>query len=204
VRESDVPGDPRIDEDGASPWRRRRQVRVAKILCEEGAVRRRGRRARRPGVGERHGVCWTARLRSSPVRAAGWAAPHALPVREGGRGDRGERPRWRAPTAPAAATRWPTRFVKEIQAAGGQAVANYELGPRPSRAARASARARSTRFGKVDILVNKRRHPARQDAGQHRRGVVGHRDPGAPEGHLLRDPPRLHAHEEPRPGRRGS
>jgi len=128
-------------------------------------------------------------------RAAGWAAAHALLFAKEGAAivvnDLGWRRRRRAP---AAATRWPTRFVEgDPGPRGGQGRGELRLGFRDrSRGGGEHLQKRrgSTRSAKVDILVKQTPAFLRDKTLVNTdEASWGHRDPGAPEGHLLRDPP---------------
>ena len=79
--------------------------------------------------------------------------------------------------------------VAEIQAAGGEAIANHDD------VTDFDAAKRAGRLGGRDLrrparAGEQRRHPARPDAHQHDRGGVGRRHQGAPQGSLRPDAPR--------------
>ena len=73
--------------------------------------------------------------------------------------------------------------VAEIEALGGEAVANGADVADFEQAAAMVQQAIDT-FGGLDILVNNAGLRPRPDAGEHLRGGVGRRDPGAPQGSL--------------------
>ncbi len=106
-----------------------------------------------------------------------------------------------AATARAPISAPPQQVVERDQGMGGEAVANGDDVSNWEQAKRMIDQAVSA-FGKLDVLYQQCRHPARPHAGQHDRGRVGRGDQGAPEGHLRAGPPRRRLLARPQQGHR--